>query len=92
MHVSDVMSEVLPGDDMPMDGDVVQAAVHDADEADDQLAMFGVVRPTDPEPVKARRSVARRPRKGGEAETAGRPRRGRKSPANPRSGSRRSRS
>jgi uncharacterized LabA/DUF88 family protein len=29
-------------------------------EADDQLAMFGVVRPTDPEPVKAKRSRARK--------------------------------
>jgi uncharacterized LabA/DUF88 family protein len=43
-------------------------------EADDQLAMFGVVRPTDPEPVKARRPRARK------TSTAERPKRTRKTP------------
>ena len=38
--------------------------VRDPDtESDDQLAMFGVVRPTDPEPAKARRPAAKRARK-----------------------------
>lgn len=59
-------------------------------EGDDQLAMFGVVRPTDPEPVKAR-GGAKRARKttGGSAD---RPKRARKAPATTRTPSRRSRS
>jgi hypothetical protein len=47
----------------------------DEPEGDDQLAMFGVVRPTDPEPVKAKRAPARRTRK-----TADAPKRARKAP------------
>jgi hypothetical protein len=50
----------------------------DETEADDQLAMFGVVRPTDPEPVKAKRAPARRTRKTTTTDT---PRRTRKTPA-----------
>jgi uncharacterized LabA/DUF88 family protein len=46
-------------------------------EADDQLAMFGVVRPTDPEPVKARRPRARKTA----APREDRPKRARKAPA-----------
>lgn len=65
----------------------------DDDEAeDDQLAMFGVVRPTDPEPAKAtKRPAARRSRKGGESSPSERPKRARKTPAT-RTPSRRSRS
>jgi uncharacterized LabA/DUF88 family protein len=60
---------------------------HEPDEADDQLAMFGVVRPTDPEPAKARRpTTPRRPRKAGPPDSA-RPRRSRKTPS-PRKGKR----
>jgi uncharacterized LabA/DUF88 family protein len=87
VDVSDVMSEVLPGDDGPLN--VEASRTDESDEADDQLAMFGVVRPTDPEPVKARRSSGRRPRKSGDAD-ASRPKRTRKA-ATPRSGSRRTR-
>jgi uncharacterized LabA/DUF88 family protein len=48
-------------------------------EEDDQLAMFGVVRPTDPEPAKAtKRPAARRPRKAPAA--VERPKRARKAP------------
>ena len=49
-------------------------------EADDQLAMFGVVRPDDPEPVKARRTAAKRPRKVARAASDA-PKRSRKTPA-----------
>jgi uncharacterized LabA/DUF88 family protein len=48
------------------------------DEADDQLAMFGVVRPTDPEPVRAKRAPTRRTRKTAHADTSSRPSRARK--------------
>ena len=89
IHVSDVMSEVLPGDDAPLNVDADSA--DRSDDADDQLAMFGVVRPTDPEPVKARRTLTRRPRKAVDPDAAPRPKRARKA-ATPRSGSRRSRS
>jgi uncharacterized LabA/DUF88 family protein len=65
-------------------------AESDEPDGDDQLAMFGVVRPEDPEPVNARRPAVRRPRKTAEFEGEARPRRGRKTPT--RSGSRRSRS
>lgn len=54
----------------PVDeGRVVESHVVDEAEGDDQLAMFGVVRPTDPEPVKAKRVVTtpRRPRKNADA-------------------------
>jgi hypothetical protein len=71
--------------DAPVDADA------EGEESDDQLAMFGVVRPTDPEPVRARRAVSRRSRKPGDAEGSGRAKRARK-PAATRSGSRRSRS
>jgi hypothetical protein len=47
-------------------------------EADDQLAMFGVVRPDDPEPVKARRASAT-PRRARKDSTAAK--RARKTPA-----------
>jgi hypothetical protein len=87
VDVSDVMSEVLPGDDAPLNVDTDRTT--ESDEADDQLAMFGVVRPTDPEPVKARRPAARRPRKSGDVDTT-RPKRTRKTPT-ARSGSRRTR-
>jgi uncharacterized LabA/DUF88 family protein len=50
----------------------------DSDEADDQLAMFGVVRPTDPEPARVRRPAARRTRKTADLETGGRAKRPRK--------------
>jgi hypothetical protein len=57
----------------------------ESDEGDDQLAMFGVLRPTDPEPAKATRSVARpgarRPRKAVDATSTDRPKRARKAPA-----------
>jgi uncharacterized LabA/DUF88 family protein len=66
-------------------------ASDESQDADDQLAMFGVVRPTDPEPVKARRAVSRRPRKPSDIGGAGRAKRARK-PAATRTGSRRSRS
>jgi uncharacterized LabA/DUF88 family protein len=59
------------------------------DDADDQLAMFGVVRPTDPEPVKAKgtRAPARRTRKVGSTAAAERPKRtARKAPVRRRSG------
>jgi uncharacterized LabA/DUF88 family protein len=56
--------------------------VEDSDEEpeeDDQLAMFGVVRPTDPEPAKAtKRPAARRSRKA--APPLDRPKRARKAP------------
>jgi uncharacterized LabA/DUF88 family protein len=53
----------------------------DAPEGDDQLAMFGVVRPTDPEPAKARRPSTRRARKTPDAAAADKPKRGaRKAP------------
>ena len=57
-------------------------ARHDEEpEEDDQLAMFGVVRPTDPEPAKAsKRPAPRRPRKAGAAAIADRPKRARKAP------------
>ena len=62
------------------DDDEEAGAGPDTDESDDQLAMFGVVRPTDPEPMKARRpTAARRPRKAGATETA-RPRRAARKP------------
>ena len=55
--------------------------VEDAD-SDDQLAMFGVVRPDDPEPVKAKRARARKaPAASGE-----KPKRARKAPARRRTG------
>jgi hypothetical protein len=62
-------------------------------EADDQLAMFGVVRPTDPEPVKAKRvsTAPRRSRKTLPVGASERPKRARK-PATVRTPSRRSRS
>jgi uncharacterized LabA/DUF88 family protein len=66
------------------------SAQTDEEDGDDQLAMFGVVRPDDPEPVKARRPAARRSRKTADFEGEGRPRRARKTPT--RTGSRRSRS
>jgi uncharacterized LabA/DUF88 family protein len=54
----------------------------DEAEADDQLAMFGVVRPTDPEPAKAtKRPAARRPRKVVAPVHGDRPKRARKAPA-----------
>ena len=55
----------------------------DEPEGDDQLAMFGVVRPTDPEPVKAKgvRTPARRSRKTATAVNTERPKRARKAPA-----------
>jgi uncharacterized LabA/DUF88 family protein len=57
-------------------------SVEDSDEEpeeDDQLAMFGVVRPTDPEPAKAtKRPAARRSRKA--APPLDRPKRARKAP------------
>ena len=56
---------------------------HDDDVDDDQLAMFGVVRPTDPEPVKAKR--ASRSRKAA-APREERPKRARKAPVRRRSG------
>ena len=62
----------------------------ESDEGDDQVAMFGVLRPTDPEPVKARRPAIRRSRKTPDFEIEGRPKRARKTPI--RTGSRRSRS
>ena len=62
----------------------------ESDEGDDQVAMFGVLRPTDPEPVKARRPAIRRSRKTPDFEVEGRPKRARKTPI--RTGSRRSRS
>ncbi|HUE87422.1 MAG TPA: NYN domain-containing protein [Vicinamibacterales bacterium] len=53
----------------------------DEPEGDDQLAMFGVVRPTDPEPAKAtKRPSARRARKAAPA-IADRPKRARKTPS-----------
>jgi uncharacterized LabA/DUF88 family protein len=60
---------------------------------DDQLAMFGVVRPGDPEPARARRSPAsaRRPRKPAAAGATERPKRTRKAPT-ARTPSRRTRS
>jgi uncharacterized LabA/DUF88 family protein len=64
------------------------------EDADDQLAMFGIVRPTDPEPVKARRSAKTPTRARKTATPAGRgdkPRRTRKTPAT-RTPSRRNRS
>jgi hypothetical protein len=59
------------------------AADSDEPEGDDQLAMFGVVRPTDPEPVKAKgaRTPARRSRKTPAGANAERPKRARKAPA-----------
>jgi uncharacterized LabA/DUF88 family protein len=78
IHVEDDTEDAPDAPDVPDDGD-------------DQLAMFGVVGPTDPEPVKARRGPAKRPRKGADGEGGGRARRPRK-PASTRSGSRRSRS
>ncbi len=52
---------------------------HEEHQEDDQLAMFGVVRPTDPEPAKAtKRPAARRSRKAPAA--VERPRRARKAP------------
>jgi hypothetical protein len=53
----------------------------DSDEGDDQLAMFGVLRPTDPEPAKATRATARRTRKPVDASPSERPKRARKAPA-----------
>ncbi|MBA3271614.1 MAG: NYN domain-containing protein [Acidobacteria bacterium] len=64
---------------------------HDQDEGDDQLAMFGVLKPEDPEPAKAKRPTARRTRKTADTGPAERPKRARKAPAT-RTPSRRSRS
>jgi uncharacterized LabA/DUF88 family protein len=70
----------------------VDADEGEGEEADDQLAIFGVVRPTDPEPVRTRRPAARRTRKTADAEGGARTaKRARKSPAS-RTPSRRSRS
>ena len=63
----------------------------ESDEGDDQLAMFGVLRPTDPEPAKATRPTARRTRKTVDASPSDRPKRARKAPAT-RTPSRRTRS
>jgi uncharacterized LabA/DUF88 family protein len=52
---------------------------HEEAQADDQLAMFGVVRPTDPEPAKAKRPTARRSRKAA-LPVSERPKRTRKAP------------
>jgi uncharacterized LabA/DUF88 family protein len=61
----------------------------DEADGDDQLAMFGVVRPEDPEPMKARRT---RTRKTPSAAPGDKPKRTRKAPATPRTSTRRSRS
>jgi uncharacterized LabA/DUF88 family protein len=61
--------------EVPTTGAAASPSVDEGREADDQLAMFGVVRPTDPEPVKARRT-----RKAASTRSD-RPSRGRKTPA-----------
>jgi hypothetical protein len=63
-------------------GNAAEGRTDEEAEADDQLAMFGVVRPTDPEPAKAtRRAPARRSRKTTTAPAAERAKRTRKAPA-----------
>jgi uncharacterized LabA/DUF88 family protein len=83
-------SSDVPTQDAPVDVEPRRSA-EDSDEGDDQLAMFGVVRPTDPEPAKARRQAVKRGRKTADGDGGGRARRPRK-PAATRTGSRRSRS
>jgi uncharacterized LabA/DUF88 family protein len=82
----DTEAHAEPGTDS---ADVVEET-----EDDDQLAMFGVVRPTDPEPAKAKRSPSSLPRRSRKTATPGgadRPKRARKA-ATPRTPSRRNRS
>jgi uncharacterized LabA/DUF88 family protein len=66
----------------PMDVALKATEIAEEPEADDQLAMFGVVRPDDPEPAKATRSTpsTRRSRKTPYARDGERPKRARKMP------------
>jgi len=79
----DAAEETAADEAAPTFAPIASVKPEDSDEpeGDDQLAMFGVVRPTDPEPAKAtKRPAARRPRNGAPA-LAEKPKRARKAPA-----------